>query len=317
MGENDFTELMVRKELPPHKQKENLHRRVFVKKSAESRFLKSSDMWYRIQQQHALLREGTKFFLRQFMKENNLQIKKSFQIQNALSAMNEDRDALKRESHKHKQKVETFKQELILAHEKLDEKGRQLKQFRKIVASQNGSSSIRDESSDREYRNHRGGTTGGERESFDRPTARPRRVSDHHRPPTHGRNTDDSNRSNPYNSNQRGENRQHVQTRGNPYNGEFPPSSQEQRSRRNRNSNSYHEQKPAPSTRRGPPPSRGYSVGSGSANSGGRIRNITASTPYTFSGSDRDGRNKRSLSPSHFYAPHSSKAPRGYHSQSY
>ena len=143
MGEDDFTEHMVRKQLTPKGPVQKKRSPIFVKKIANSRFLKASDMWYGLQKQHAVLRQGTKFVLQQFMKENHIQLMRSSQIHHALSAMKEDHDALKLESHKHKQKVETFKQELILANEKLDEKDRQLNQFRKMIGTKNSSSSIR------------------------------------------------------------------------------------------------------------------------------------------------------------------------------
>lgn len=305
MGENDFTELMVRAQnLEPKIIRQKARQPIFVKKRANSRFFRLPDMYYGLQRRHSVLKEGTKFVLRQFMKENNIQMKRSSQIRHALSAMKEDHDALKLESNKHKQKVETFKQELILANEKLNEKDRQLNQFRKMIGSKNGAPSSR---GDNTGRDHHGGTT----------AKRPRRVSGEHqfvRPSTrHGHETSrprghSQDRSNPYSTQPQGGNRPSAQPRGNPFNGDFPPSSQERNSHRNRSSkNPYREQQP-----HRPPPSRSHSVGTRSANSGGRIRNITASTPYAFSGSVAEGRSK--LSPSQFYA---SKAPRRHHSQSY
>ena len=350
MGENDFTELMIRKNPPPHKDRKRIHSRICVKATAESRPLDSMDIWKNIQRQYFIHREATKFVLQQMEKEIHAQTKWSSGLQHALIAMKEESDALKRENHKQKQKMEEFKQELIRDHEKIDEKDRQLKQFRKMFDSRKTPpSSYQDQGL-------RGGvvagTTRGGQESSARPKSRPRRVSDQHFPPSsargssgrHSHSSYDSNayrqentsrlsngytqdHVNPYKQHPGGS-RQSTQSPRNPYNGGVSLPSQEYHSSHHRSHNPYHP-KSAPAVKR--PPSRTHiyhlsggttvaSYGSSSVGSGGKIRRITESTPFSFSGSERvdaERRTKRPRSPSHSYAPCHSQAPHGYRSQSY
>jgi len=174
-GENDFRELMISNPPAPDKVKESMYKRIFVKGSPDSKTLTADDLWNRIQRQHAMVREGSKFVLRQFLKENIAQTKRSSQTENALRALKDDHSSLKRDLNKQKEITEGYKQELFVAGQKLEEKDRQLAQFRKMFEAR-----TIPQSTGSVYSGGGGSTSshGGHHVP-----ARPRRVSDQHFPP--------------------------------------------------------------------------------------------------------------------------------------
>ena len=90
-------------------------------------------LWENIQQQSQLYREATKFALRQFLKENIYQVRRSMHIQQTLQAMKGEQTNLKQEINKGRGTEEGYKQQLLAARQKIEEKDRQLAQFRKIL----------------------------------------------------------------------------------------------------------------------------------------------------------------------------------------
>lgn len=395
-GENDFRELMILNPPAHDKLKESMYKRIFVKSSPDDQTLTADDLWNRIQRQHAMVREGTKFVLRQFLKENIAQTRRSSQTENALRALKDDHSSLKREINKQKEITEGYKQELVVAGQKIEEKDRQLAQFRKMFESRTPQSAGSILSGGGSSSSHGGRHM----------PAQPRRVSDQHfSPPSatsgtsrhsrnhhqHGRQgprdranpyeqqlgsgstSRDANRPpivNPYNKassrplsqplSQQNHNRHSQHASGavtqHPYQQPYqqppahivamtqpPPSSQPRRSHPNSHSQhhsqlSYHCGGSVASRR---------STGSGSA-SESRIRHITATTGYSFSGvgvgssssnhsngggrAERVGggggggnharRKRRALSPSHAFAANPyrqgpSGPSLGYRQQSY
>eukprot|EP00533_Pseudo-nitzschia_delicatissima_P004405 CAMPEP_0116081362 /NCGR_PEP_ID=MMETSP0327-20121206/2158_1 /TAXON_ID=44447 /ORGANISM="Pseudo-nitzschia delicatissima, Strain B596" /LENGTH=238 /DNA_ID=CAMNT_0003572095 /DNA_START=327 /DNA_END=1040 /DNA_ORIENTATION=+ len=142
--------------------------------------------------------------MRQLMKDNKAQNKRAFNIHRTLKAMKGNQNLVKGESTQLKTALEGYKQQLVVAKQKIDEKDRQLAQFRKMVESRSSSSSHSD-NSQRKYLSGGEISGGGQRSSVSQ-RPRPRRVSDEHVPPPSAH----SNSSHTYGYNPRGqpENRQ-------------------------------------------------------------------------------------------------------------
>ncbi len=346
LGNDDFKELMVLQPPPFKKLKTSIYKQVFVKTSRKARYLNGGHVWNQIWRQHSMCRQGLRFAMRQLMKDNKAQNKRAFNIHRTLKAMKGNQNLVKGESTQLKTALEGYKQQLVVAKQKIDEKDRQLAQFRKMVESRSSSSSHSD-NSQRKYLSGGEISGGGQRSSVSQ-RPRPRRVSDEHVPPPSAH----SNSSHTYGYNPRGqpENRQkklnaHVRDQINPYqqqlgsrHGSQKPSNGHARYPVNPYEQQLDSKQPPttkPSTR--PPPqhpsnhhshtqhsypnttqhSRGNassSVASSSTTSGGDIRKITAATGFSFSGA---AGKRRKPSPSEAYASNNNKNPRGYRPQSY
>jgi hypothetical protein len=324
-GESDIRELMIMNPPNPQKQKELMMKRIFVRDSPDARTLNTDDLWNRIQRQGEMLRDGSKLVFRQVLKENTAQTQLTSQIKNALRALKEDQANLKREVARQKEITEGYRKELLVAAHKIEEKDRQLAQFRKMFESRAPPSpgSI----------HPRGMTTQGGRHPSDGggiEPSRPRRVSDQHLPL----------QSSSYNSSGHAPNyhEQSGRHRGSPPR----PSNSYLRDHRN---NPYEEEPLGGDARNGPsyhtnssrtPPHQyhnqhnqrsshptlqnpyqlpsqapqsypgGASVATRRSTGSGGIRHITASTGYSFEASSdpqqrRTTSKKRPLSPSHAY----------------
>jgi hypothetical protein len=139
LKESDFRELVVANPPTPDQAKQAAYRRIFVKNSSESKCLHMKDVWDKIQQQSQMYREGTKFALRQFLKENIYQVRRSMHIQHTLQAMKGEQTNLKQEINKGRETEEGYKQQLLAARQKIEDKDRQIAQFRKMVNSRTSS----------------------------------------------------------------------------------------------------------------------------------------------------------------------------------
>jgi hypothetical protein len=173
LKESDFRELVVANPPTPDQAKQAAYRRIFVKNSSESKCLHMKDMWDKIQQQSQMYREGTKFALRQFLKENIYQVRRSMHIQQTLQAMKGEQTNLKQEINKGRETEEGYKQQLLAARQKIGEKDRQLAQFRKMVNSRTSSSQLQSQTPSSSSSRSVGGSR-----SHIGVVAKPRRVSD-------------------------------------------------------------------------------------------------------------------------------------------
>ena len=115
--------------------KQSAYRGIFVKDSSKSKCLHAKDIWDKIQQQSQMYREGTRFVLRQFLKENVFQVRRSMHTQQTMHAMKNEQTNFKQEINRQKEAAESYKQQLLAAGQKIEEKDRQLAQFRKMFNS--------------------------------------------------------------------------------------------------------------------------------------------------------------------------------------
>ena len=138
-GEQDIREITILKPAERSKQKEMVYKRMFVKSNPNE--LGMLDLWNRIQRQTAMHRMGTKFVLKQFLMEITAQTDRSSRLEHTLRALKEDHNSVKRELGKQRETTEVYKQQLIVAREKIEEKNRQVSQFRQMHASARISSS--------------------------------------------------------------------------------------------------------------------------------------------------------------------------------
>jgi len=171
LKESDFREIVVANPQTTDQAKQSAYRRIFVKHSSESKCLHAKDIWDKIQQQSRMYREATKFALGQFLKENTFQVRRSMYIQQTLQAMKGEQTNLKQETNKQRETVESYKQQLLVARQKIEEKDRQLAQFRKMFDS-------RTPRSPSGSTLHGGGGRSVGSRSPNRVATKPRRVSD-------------------------------------------------------------------------------------------------------------------------------------------
>ena len=105
LGEEDFREMTISK--PPNRdqEKQAVFKRIFVKSSSRCKELSSKDVWDRILRQSKIYRDSMKFTLRQFLKENVSQVRRSIQIQHTLRVMKQEQTNLKQEINRQKEKI--------------------------------------------------------------------------------------------------------------------------------------------------------------------------------------------------------------------
>ena len=135
MRETDFKELMIARPPTRDEEKQSILKHIFVKASSRSTTLHLDDLWKRIQRQSQMHRDGTKFILRQFLRENVAQTRNFVRMQNTLRGMKNEQSSVKQELNKQREVAESYKKELLVAREKISEKDRQLAHFRKIFES--------------------------------------------------------------------------------------------------------------------------------------------------------------------------------------
>lgn len=130
---------------------------LFTKQNADSGSLAFQDICMRLLKQNDDLRSGTKFVLKQFMLESSQVGQRSFQMLRTLEAIKQENTTLKQAHNSQRirmeQAIEDLQQKLSSAQKKLEEKDRQLMQFRQLhntmtPASPRGSSNGRPSSGD-------------------------------------------------------------------------------------------------------------------------------------------------------------------------
>jgi hypothetical protein len=109
---------------------------LFTKQNASSGSLAFQDICMRLLKQNDDLRSGTKFVLKQFMLESSQVGQRSFQMLRTLEALKQENTTLKQAHNSQRirmeQAVEDLQQKLSSAQKKLEEKDRQLMQFRQL-----------------------------------------------------------------------------------------------------------------------------------------------------------------------------------------
>lgn len=109
---------------------------LFTKQNPNSGSLAFQDICMRLLKQNDDLRSGTKFVLKQFMLESGQMGQRSFQMLRTLEALKQENTTLKQAHNSQRirmeQAVEDLQQKLTSAQKKLEEKDRQLMQFRQL-----------------------------------------------------------------------------------------------------------------------------------------------------------------------------------------
>jgi hypothetical protein len=109
---------------------------LFTKQNANSGSLAFQDICMRLLKQNDDLRSGTKFVLKQFMLESSQVGQRSFQMLRTLEVLKQENTTLKQAHNSQKirmeQAIEDLQQKLASAQKKLEEKDRQLMQFRQL-----------------------------------------------------------------------------------------------------------------------------------------------------------------------------------------
>lgn len=109
---------------------------LFTKQNADSRTLPFQDLCARMLKQQDDCRAGTKFLMKQFLVETSKQGQRFQQILKAFETLKQEHTALKQSHNSQKMRyenaIETLQQQLASANKKMEEKDRQLYQFRKL-----------------------------------------------------------------------------------------------------------------------------------------------------------------------------------------
>lgn len=109
---------------------------LFTKQNSDSRTLPFQDLCARMLKQQDDCRAGTKFLMKQFLVEASKQGQRFQQVLKAFEALKQEHTALKQSHNSQKMRyekaIETLQQQLASASKKMEEKDRQLYQFRKL-----------------------------------------------------------------------------------------------------------------------------------------------------------------------------------------
>ncbi len=109
---------------------------LFTKQNADSRTLPFQDLCARMLKQQDDCRAGTKFLMKQFLVEASKQGQRFQQALKAFESLKQEHTALKQSHNSQKMRyekaIESLQQQLASANKKLEEKDRQLHQFRKL-----------------------------------------------------------------------------------------------------------------------------------------------------------------------------------------
>ena len=109
---------------------------LFTKQNADSRTLPFQDLCARMLKQQDDCRAGTKFLMKQFLVETARQGQRFQQVLKAFETLKQEHTALKQSHNSQKMRyenaIESLQQQLASANKKMEEKDRQLYQFRKL-----------------------------------------------------------------------------------------------------------------------------------------------------------------------------------------
>jgi hypothetical protein len=288
LGESDFMELIVADPTSTSAgvaSKRNNYQSLFTKQNASSQSLAFQDMCARLLTQNDDLRNGTKFLMKQFLLESSTVGLRSGNMVRELTKLKEENTSLKQTHNSQRMRMEEalgeLQKKLVLANKKLEEKDRQLMQFRKLHDTMTPQSPHQQH----HHGHHGGGSSVGSNET-------PRRVSTssgngHQEPPLKGFIMQKE-------ANERAKQRtlEQAQQRTPIFGGQ--PShhhhQQQQQQHHHRSSSSrqqsyigggmmpHHQQIPQ---------QRPFSADSGGSGASSQIRDLNSSSGYAFTGSDR------------------------------
>jgi hypothetical protein len=112
---------------------------LFTKQNAASRALPFQDLCARVLKQQDDGRAGTKYLMKQFLVETKQQAQRFQQLYRAFEGLKQEHTALKQSTNtqkvRYEKAIDSMQQQLASASKKLEEKDRQLYQFRKLHGS--------------------------------------------------------------------------------------------------------------------------------------------------------------------------------------
>jgi len=137
LTENDFTELVVADPSATQtNSKTTLFQNMFTKQNPKSRVLSFQDMCTRALRQQDDTRGGFKFLMKQFLIETTKQAQRFQQLLSAFEALKNEFMTLKQsrnsEKMRYEKAIQTLQQQLAASNTKIEERDRQLYQFRKL-----------------------------------------------------------------------------------------------------------------------------------------------------------------------------------------
>lgn len=116
--------------------KTTMFQNLFTKQSSESRILPFQDLCARTLRQHDDTRAGTKFLMKQFLVETSKKGQKLSKIVRAFEQLKHEYTTLKQAHNttkmRYEKMIDNFQTQLSVSNKKLEEKERQLHQFRKL-----------------------------------------------------------------------------------------------------------------------------------------------------------------------------------------
>jgi hypothetical protein len=136
LAESDFMELAVADPSTSKSTKTAAFQSYFTKQNAGAQGLAFQDVCARLLKQQDDLRCGTKFLMKQFLVESSRLGQRSSQIVQTLEGLKQEHTSLKQAHNsqriRYEQAIETLQQQLASSQKKLEDKDRQLMQFRKL-----------------------------------------------------------------------------------------------------------------------------------------------------------------------------------------
>lgn len=136
LSENDFSELAIADPSSSNPNRTSNFQYYFAKQNSETPFFAFQDICSRLLKQNDDLRAGTKFVMKQFLIESSRQHRNSSSVLHTLERLKQEYTALKQSHNSQRIKYETaignLQQQLASAQKKIEEKDRQLMQFRQL-----------------------------------------------------------------------------------------------------------------------------------------------------------------------------------------